>query len=152
MVPRILFNPSPCFIASDRVVSVRDPVAEVTWTVHGVVITASPATTSTPSPVYRSTESWGWTVAITRCTRSITSANRGRALASTTPRSRARAICDRSEAERISALLGTHPVLRQSPPMHRNRSRSRAKNAPTTTTNTPTTRSATFASVLLCAQ
>ncbi len=53
----------------------------------------------------------------TRATRSITSAKSNRAPASAMPNSFARATCDSSFAERSSALLGTQPVLRQSPPM-----------------------------------
>ena len=54
---------------------------------------------------------------ITRCTRSMTCAKSTVALADCTPYSLLRAICDSSLAERISALLGTQPVFRQSPPM-----------------------------------
>ncbi|KFB65953.1 MAG: hypothetical protein CAPSK01_004792 [Candidatus Accumulibacter vicinus] len=51
------------------------------------------------------------------CTRSITSAKSKLAFAEAMPNSRARAMCDSSLAERISAFDGTQPVLRQSPPM-----------------------------------
>ena len=52
-------------------------------------------------------------------TRSITNgaARVHLALASAIPSDFDRAMCDSSLAERISALLGTQPVLRQSPPI-----------------------------------
>jgi hypothetical protein len=70
-----------------RVVSVRVPVGVVTSTVQGEVIFAAPSITSTPRPVYRSTESCGATSRITRCTRSITSAKSNSASAWRMPNS-----------------------------------------------------------------
>ena len=55
-------------------------------------------------------------VAMTRCTRSITWAKSKSALAVWMPKSADRRTCARNRAERISALLGTQPVFRQSPP------------------------------------
>ena len=56
-------------------------------------------------------------VVTTRCTRSITPAKSTRALASAMPSSVARAMSDSRRADRMSALLGTQPVFRQSPPI-----------------------------------
>ena len=54
---------------------------------------------------------------MTACTRSITSLKSNSARADAMPNSFERAICASSFAERISALDGTQPVFRQSPPM-----------------------------------
>jgi hypothetical protein len=93
------------------------PALSRTSTVHGSSSRAWPDTTSTPSAVYRSTLSWGSMREITSRTRDIT---RGKSTAGAVVEMPARAAPRTACARRaawISALLGTQPVFRQSPPM-----------------------------------
>ncbi len=95
----------------------RVPSSFAISTVQGSTMRAVPATTSTPSPAYRSTESCGSIAFTTERTRSITSAKSKSAEAERMPNSFDRLTCERNLAERMSAFEGTQPVFRQSPPM-----------------------------------
>ncbi len=86
-------------------------------TEYGDKILASPISQFTPRLSNLSTESWGSIFLMICCTRSMTSANSKSAIIGLKPRDRLRVISAASFAERMRDLLGTHPVLRQSPPI-----------------------------------
>ena len=109
---------APAAMTIERVVRRRVvPSSRRISTSQGDTIFASPMMHSTPICVKRSTESCGSMVFTTRWTRSMTSAKSNSATALLSPYSFARRIWASTRAVLISALEGTQPVFRQSPPI-----------------------------------
>ena len=95
----------------------RLPCASRTSTVFALVNWPSPKNTSTPNSVNRWAESWWLMPARTRRMRCITAAKSTWGVATFTPNATARCISPITLAERMMVFDGTHPLLRQSPPI-----------------------------------
>ena len=114
-------NPSIGGSAGREPVAITQERAESRWpftsTVWASTKCAGPRRTSTPSLQKRSSESWTWTFSMTLCTRSMTAPrSTGGRINPGRPNSPARLASAQTAAERISALEGTQPKCRQSPP------------------------------------